>query len=187
MDELLASEASKYRAVWGDSQYREVSPGLRHLDGAIEWMDPHPRATFTDWGCGTGRVGAELYRRGFDVRLVDIAPNAYEGTLPFVVSSLWALPDSLGATDYGFCADVMEHIPPERVDDVLAGIARRTRIACFFQIALFHDHKFTKHGALHLSVLPPDWWEARLLAHFGFVESRMIKRKHILAIARRLT
>ena len=84
MDALLASEATKYRATWADPQYRVVSPGARHLAFALDWMQPDPYSSFTDWGCGTGRVAPELYSRDFDVRLVDIAANAYEGELPFV-------------------------------------------------------------------------------------------------------
>jgi len=184
MDALLDREATKYRATWADPQYRVVSPGARHLAFALDWMQPEPYSSFTDWGCGTGRVAAELCAREFDVRLVDIAANAYEGELPFVEACLWALADDLGPTDYGFCADVMEHIPTERVDDVLNGIARRTRRACFFQIALFHDHHFTSNGPLHLSVFPFEWWEDKLRAHFGEVEVKMVRRKHILAVCK---
>lgn len=184
MDALLASEATKYRATWADPQYRVVSPGARHLAFALDWMQPDPYSSFTDWGCGTGRAAAELYSRDFDVRLVDIAANAYEGELPFVEACLWALPDSLGPTDYGFCADVMEHIPTERVDDVLAGIASRTRRACFFQIALFHDNHFRNNGPLHLSVFPPEWWLDKITPHFGSIDLKLIRRKHALVLAR---
>lgn len=184
MDALLASEATKYRATWADPQYRVVSPGARHLAFALDWMQPDPYSSFTDWGCGTGRVASELYSRDFDVRLVDIAANAYEGELPFVEACLWSLPEDLGPTDYGFCADVMEHIPPERVDDVLSGIAHRTRKACFFQIALFHDHHFTGNGPLHLSVFPPEWWVDRIAPHFASLELKLIRRKHALVLVR---
>jgi len=180
--DLQTVERQKYRAVWEDAQYRVVSPGTRHLASALDWMRPEPGSSFTDWGCGTGRVADMLFDAGFEVRLVDIAGNAYVGALPFVEACLWALPDSMGPTDYGFCADVMEHIPTEHVDDVLAGIAARTREACYFQIALFDDHHFIKNGPLHLSVFPPEWWTERLGKHFAQVATRMVKRKHLLAV-----
>jgi hypothetical protein len=183
MDALLASEARKYRATWENPLYRAVSPGARHLSFALEWMRPEPYSSFTDWGCGTGAAATELHARDFDVRLVDIAANAYTGTLPFVEACLWALPESLVPTDYGFCADVMEHIPTERVDDVFAGIAARTFRACYFQIALFHDSYFTGHGPLHLSVFPAEWWMDKAAPHFGKVEFKLIRRKHILILA----
>jgi hypothetical protein len=179
---LSESEGAKYRAVWGNAQYRVVSPGTRHLQGAIQWMAPKHGASFTDWGCGTGRVAEELSELGFDVRLVDIAPNAYVGTLPFTQACLWELPESLEPTEYGFCADVMEHIPTEHVDGVFAGIAARTRKKCFFQIALFHDNYFRESGPLHLSVFPPEWWQDKIAKHYRHAEYRMVKRKHLLAV-----
>lgn len=179
--ETLEREAVKYRAVWEDKRYREVSPGMRHLDHALEWLKPAPGSTFTDWGCGTGRAADVLFERGFEVRLVDIAPNAYVGALPFTSACLWSLPDTLDATDYGFCADVMEHIPTEYVDDAFAGIAARTRKGCYFQIALFNDLHFTANGPLHLSVFPNDWWRDKIANHFSSAEFKMIKSKHLLA------
>lgn len=180
--DLLAQERDKYRTIWGDAQYRVVSPGARHLASAIEWMAPEPGATFTDWGCGTGRAADELFARGFDVRLVDLAGNAYVGALPFVEACLWDLPPEMPATEYGFCADVMEHIPTEHVDAVLAGIRLRTGRKCYFQIALFHDSHFTQAGPLHLSVFPGEWWEAKLMCHFDKIEVRKIRLKHLLVV-----
>lgn len=180
---LTMQERAKYRKTWENKLYREVSPGLRHLASALEWMKPEPGASFTDWGCGTGKAATELALQGFDVRLVDIAGNAYVGALPFVETCLWELPEDLGATDYGFCADVMEHIPTERVDDVLAGIAKRTREKCYFQIALFHDTYFTHAGPLHLSVFPGEWWMAKIEQHFKRSEYRKIRLKHLLVVA----
>ncbi|UOF79447.1 hypothetical protein [Caudoviricetes sp.] len=181
--DLLSREREKYSAVWGDPQYRVVSPGERHVLSAIDWMSPTPGSSFTDWGCGTGRAAETLHAHGFGVHLVDIAENAYRGSLPFTQACLWDMPEYLRVSDYGFCTDVMEHIPTEHVDDVLAGIATRTIFKCYFQIALFHDNHFTQNGPLHLSVFPPDWWREKLLAHFRNAEFRMIRHKHLLAVA----
>jgi hypothetical protein len=181
---LAEAEGQKYRAVWGNDRYRDIAPGMRYLDSALEWLKPTPGASFTDWGCGTGRAGEALADKGFAVRLVDIAPNAYRGTLPFTTACLWQLDGAaVPATDYGYCTDVMEHIPTEYVDDVLAGIAARTVAACYFQIALFEDHHYTQHGQLHLTVKPGEWWQEHLSRHFKAVEVRKIKLKHLLAVA----
>jgi hypothetical protein len=180
---LTEQERAKYRKTWEGKDYRVVSPGLRHLDGALEWMKPEPGASITDWGCGTGKAAHEMIKRGLNPRLVDIAGNAYVGALPFVETCLWELPEDMPATDYGFCADVMEHIPTERVDDVFAGIAKRTRRKCYFQIALFHDNHFTGAGPLHLSVFPGEWWQERIGKHFKRFEVRKIRLKHLLVVA----
>lgn len=180
---LREQEAAKYAAVWKNPQYREVSPGLRHLPSAMKWMQPEQGASITDWGSGSGQAADAMAAMGYAVRCVDIASNAYRGPLPFVEACLWELPASLDSTDYGFCTDVMEHIPTEHVDAVLDGIARRTEEKCYFQIALFEDHFYSAHGQLHLSVFPPEWWEQKLSRHFKGFEGRMIRRRHFLAVA----
>jgi hypothetical protein len=182
MSDLMQQERAKYQQAWALDAYRVVSPGMRHLDAALEWMRPEKGASITDWGTGSGKAAEAMLGRGYDVRLVDIAGNAYLGALPLIEACLWDLPADLPATDYGFCADVMEHIPTEQVDAVLDGIAKRTRKRCFFQIALFHDHHFTQNGPLHLSVFPAEWWMARLEQKFKRAEYRKIKLKHLLAV-----
>lgn len=179
-------EREKYSAVWDNPLYAVVSPGLRHLKGALEWMQPEEGASFTDWGSGSGQAADRLYEAGYHVRMVDIAANSYKGDkeIPLYVSCLWDLPEELPCSDYGICCDVMEHLPPERIDEVLRAIAKRTNKAVYFQIALFHDHTFTDNGPLHLSVFPIDWWKAKLLEHFTSAEFKTIRVKHILAVCK---
>lgn len=178
-----STERAKYQKIWGVDAYRVRSPGLRHLAGALEWMQPEPGSSFTDWGAGSGQAADALAAKGYSVRLVDIAANAYRGPLPFVEACLWELPDMV-ATDYGFCADVMEHLPPDKVGAVFDQIAARTKKAVYFQIALFDDTTYTEAGPLHLSVFPPEWWHEKLRASFASVEVQQIKHKHVLAVAK---
>lgn len=178
------TERDKYRSVWGLEEYRLRSPGLRHLKSALQWMQPPVGSSVTDWGAGSGQASDAMHEQGYKVRLVDIATNCYRGSLPLVEACLWELPESLEATDYGFCADVMEHIPTDHVDEVFRGIKDRTRVACYFQIALFDDRAFTHAGPLHLSVFPPEWWKARIEAVFSSAEYQQIRQKHLLVVAR---
>lgn len=177
------SEKAKYEATWEHDDYALRSPGLRHLKGALEWMQPDAGSSITDWGSGSGQAADALVAKGFNVRMVDIASNAYRGPHgPVIEACLWELPADLPATDYGFCADVMEHLPPDKVDEVFSQIAARTRNACYFQIALFDDMWYGRN--LHLSVFPPDWWKERIERAFGEVEYKMIRQIHLLAVAK---
>lgn len=176
-------EREKYLKVWENPQYRVVSPGLRHLAGALEWMKPEEGASITDWGSGSGQAADEMHRLGYQVRMVDIATNAYKGELPVIEACLWELPADLGPTDYSFCADVMEHLPPERVSEVFQAIAKRTGKKAYFQIALFHDNTFRHAGPLHLSVFPVEWWKEKVEAVFAKAEYQQIKTKHLLVVA----
>jgi len=185
MMHTIESERAKYQKIWDFKPYGDRSPGLRHLAGAMEWMQPASGSTITDWGSGSGQAADAMHEQGYRVRMVDIAPNAYRGkhSLEFVEACLWTLPDDLEPTDYGFCADVMEHLPPEFIDQTLGGIAARTRKKCYFQIALFDDRTFTHAGPLHLSVFEPEWWQAKICLFFRSAEFRRIQRKHLLVVA----
>lgn len=177
------SERAKYQKAWGIASYGDFSPGLHELAGALKWMRPEAGASITDWGSGSGKAADALVERGFRVRMVDIAANAYRGKYgPVIEACLWELPE-MAATDHGYCADVMEHIPPERVDAVLAGIAQRTAKSVFFQIALYHDRFGAQVGApLHLSVFPPEWWRERLGKYFARVDTLQVRNKNLLAL-----
>ena len=177
-----ATEREKYVATWEHDDYAVRSPGLRHLPGALEWMKPKEGASITDWGSGSGQAADAMIGMGFDVRMVDIAANAYRGKHgPVIEACLWELPEDMPATDYGFCADVMEHLPPEHLDAAFRGMARCTRKAIYFQIALFPDMWYGRN--LHLSLFPPEWWEEKILEHFPRAEFKRVKQRHILAVA----
>lgn len=180
VDELIESEREKYERMWSLESYGERSPGMRHLDDALSRLMPSPGATIVDLGCGTGRVSAALKAKGFDVTAVDIAANAateFDG--PYVVACLWDLPQSLEQFDYGFCADVMEHIPTARVDDALWNIAIHAQTT-YFQIANFICHEGDAIGQhLHLTVKPIGWWEAKLNQFFTIEQSSKQPKHHI--------
>lgn len=182
VDDLTYQEREKYQKMWGFDSYRERSPGMRFLDDALERMKMEPGASVIDLGCGTGRVSKALKEMGFDVTALDIAKNActeFHG--PFIEACLWELEDSIPNFDYGFCADVLEHLPTDRVSESLKCIAAHTG-KCYFQIANFHCHEGKKIGeALHLTVKSVGWWKDALERHFKTVNIEA-KPKHHIAV-----
>lgn len=168
MDNAL-KEKQKYEAMWSRSEYRERSPGLRMAQMAYDWMNPE--GTMIDLGCGTGRAAAFFAERDIDVTGFDIADNAmtdFDGK--FISGCLWDMPD-MPVFDYGFCADVMEHLPPEHIDDAFRCIHRVIDKEVFFQIALFECHMGDVIGEhLHLTVKPHKWWIDKLNLFFSKVE-----------------
>jgi SAM-dependent methyltransferase len=178
-----AIEKAKYRKMWEFDSYRERSPGLRFIDDALARMKPEPGASIIDLGCGTGRVSNHLKQLGYNVTALDIAANActeFDG--PFIESCIWEIGD-IGQFDYGFCADVMEHLPTEQIDKTLECIKAHVG-TCYFQIANFYCHEGDKIGeSLHLTVKPCDWWEVVLKRHFSSV-SITAEPKHHIAVCR---
>lgn len=174
-DRLELLEREKYTRVWGSfPKYREVAPGASVAPYAWYHFGSPASGTLIDFGCGTGKAAEYFQRRGLDVTGVDIAANCLNPevfSVPLVVACLWALPSTLKAK-FGFCTDVLEHIPPERVDAVLAGIAASCQSQAYFQIATFEDRFGTVVGEpLHLTVRPPLWWYAQLGVHWPHVQA----------------
>lgn len=182
-DILSEKERVKYEKMWDLPKYSERSPGMRFLEDGLRRLQPTPGASFVDLGCGTGRVSKTLSDMGFKVTAVDIAANAgkeFDG--PFVQSCLWELPESLGVFDYGYCADVLEHLPTERVPDTLIAISKHVR-CCYFQIANFVCHEGDEIGEhLHLTVKPVDWWKETLQQHFVKVEIEAAPKHHLAVV-----
>lgn len=159
------TERDKYRLMWQFDTYREVAPGELVVD-AFEAV-AKPDGLVIDFGCGTGRAGLELHKRGYPVLLIDFADNCRDHealVLPFLEWDLTRPCPARGKV--GLCTDVMEHIPPEDVDKVLANIFQAVPRA-FFQISTIDDVcGAIMHAPLHLSVHPHSWWREKL-RHFG--------------------
>jgi len=124
-------------------------------------MSMKPGDSLVDYGCGTGRALRHFSGWGLSVTGVDIAENCLEENVAFVRACLWDLPEL--SSKWAYCTDVMEHIPEERIDDVLSGIAERSQ-AAYFQIATTKDASgpLIIGEPLHLTVKAMDWWYDRL-------------------------
>lgn len=176
---LAANEADKYDKVWAEPAYSAFSPGYDAVPVAMKALGIPKRTSsvsarfvsIADFGCGRG-VAAE--RMGLEYRTfpigVDISQVATRGApIPVILAPLWATPGF--TVNCGFCCDVMEHIPPSMVHDVLKNIAMRVEGSVYFQIALFEDHfgPALLGQPLHLTVMPARWWMEQLVAYWSEV------------------
>lgn len=160
------TEKEKYEEMWKHKEYREFSPGEKVIATFFDVVKPSPGSSIIDFGCGTGRAAVLLDKYGLNVTAVDFVPNALEiQSLKFVQADL---SDLIPITsEYGFCTDVMEHIPPDKVDQTLRNIMRASG-RVFFQISLVPDSMGLLIGHhLHLSVHTYEWWIAKFI-ELGF-------------------
>lgn len=163
----MLTEKDKYRLIWQHESYRNFSPGEHAADTFLEVAKPNGR--IVDFGCGTGRAAVKMASLGHDVLLVDFADNCRDHeaiALPFLE---WDLTRPFTFTaPYGFCTDVMEHIPPQDVDTVLCNIMGAAN-RVFFQISTVPDQFGALiHQTLHLTVRPAEWW-LDTIERLGFV------------------
>lgn len=193
------TERRKYERVWSEiPDYRVNSPGEQMLMPWLKIVKPKPHATIIDFGCGCGRAPMVMGLMGFRVTMVDIADNCLDpdvrelvdrGQMTFHSFDFSApLPGKEFrdwgnlAADHGYCCDVMEHIPPERVDDTIANI-----LACvsdaFFLVNFHEDHFGADIGdTLHLTVRPFSWWRDKFREHGTLIEARDLVGKGIFRV-----
>jgi ubiquinone/menaquinone biosynthesis C-methylase UbiE len=164
------NEESKYESAWKTGLEQNSRTALPFAEFIAKM---NYKGSMLDLGCGNGLVVSCLHSKGCDIRGVDITLAGLDmeyrhygnGILPgpppsrelFVKAPLWDLPFEDGEFDFTFSCDVLEHIPPDKVGEVLKEICRVSKQRTYHIIATF------KHLDLHPTVQPISWW----LQQFG--------------------
>lgn len=168
---LVEREREKYQEIWSRENYAGFAPGEHFVDLVIEVFGIQPGDELIDYGCGSGKAATMFERRDIKTTGIDFAMNCVQpgaNFSTFLVACLWDLPDV--QSDWAYCTDVMEHIPSEKVNDVLRGIADRTRKGAFFNIATRDDVMGGMIGKrLHMTVITAQAW-LDLLSQYWTVE-----------------
>lgn len=89
-----------------------------------------------------------------------------------------ALPASAGIV---VCTDVLEHIEPACLDEVINHMRALMRVAGYFVIATRPDEsKLLSDGRNpHLIIKPGDWWRSRLSSAFNITKWSEIQGQEI--------
>ena len=166
-------EKEIYEKLWAMEGYRKYSPGENAVSTFLSQAKPPLGAGVIDFGCGSGRAGLLLAfpppaGANMDVTLLDFTSNcldedippileAQSHTLRFVQADL-TVPHLSVSAAYGFCVDVLEHIPENKIDTVINNCLMSAQ-HCFFQICIVPDSFGSTVGHdLHLTVKPFSWW-----------------------------
>lgn len=131
--------------------------GFRHTDKILELAKKYQIESgenILDYGCGKSSLARNLW---FDIREYDPAIKKFSNTP--------------SQADLIVCTDVLEHIEPEYIDNVLKHIFNLMNKAGFFTIALDKARKNLPDGRnAHLLVKPPIWWFEKLDQYFEIME-----------------
>lgn len=159
MDKQLISD--EYRELNRELHQRNDNFGKRGSD-FVETLVPlcaeYETTDVLDYGCGKGELNLHT---PFAIKMYDPAVRKHED-----------LPEP---ADIVACLDVMEHVEPEHIDDVLSHVESLTKKAAIFGIALIPAKKTLADGRnAHISLYPQEWWLEKLKEHFTIVKHQML-------------
>jgi len=128
-----------------------------------------------DYGAGKGRLGPALAEQL--KRPVNVHP--YDPAVPE-----WAAAPA--PCRFVACIDVLEHIEPERIDNVLDDLQRVTTGIGVFTVHTGPAVKVLADGRnAHLIQQPPEWWLPRLKARFDVMAVNPLPQGFWVVVARR--
>ena len=158
-------------------RYRELNKDL-HARGAYgqhgdKWIEVvnglierFKADTVLDYGCGQGSLGRAL---GKSIAEYDPAIEGKQN-LPM-------------PADLVVCTDVIEHIEPELINDVLDHLYSLTKKCLFAVIATRPAQKFLSDGRnAHLIVEPWEWWQRKIWVRFDVEQQRLEPGEVILVL-----
>lgn len=117
----------------------------------IEIANRYDVRSILDYGAGQGTLGRDLRAAGFDCR-------EYDPAIPHMA-------DAPEFADMVTCTDVLEHIEPDKLDNVLAHIRQLARKVAFLVVACRPANKLLPNGGnAHLIIERKEWWHDRIQA-----------------------
>lgn len=135
------------------------------LGGLAPFIREWNTDTVLDYGAGAGSFKRNLHRVELDhINVIEYEPGIPEKSNP---------PQP---QNYVICIDVLEHIEPELIDNVLADLDRVTLKEGIFSIDLGPANRILPDGRnAHLLIKPKEWWQEKLekywtVKEFGTVE-----------------
>jgi hypothetical protein len=128
-----------------------------------------------DYGAGKGRLATNLPR--FISR--ELRMHLYDPAIP-----QWANPPK--PCRFVACIDVLEHIEPDLIDNVLDDLQRVTLATGLFTVHTGPAVKVLRDGRnAHLIQQPSLWWLPRLLSRFELIAFQRMKRGFWVLVERR--
>ena len=125
-------------------------------------IEQHKPASVLDYGAGKGHFGEVLFKTGYRGTYIPYDPG-----IPY-----WSKrPDPAPLV---ICIDVLEHIEPDCLEDVLDDLRRVTTERGVFSIHILPAKKTLPDGRnAHLTQQPVEWWREKLARRFDIVWEHM--------------
>jgi len=149
-------DEQKY-GLWGDHDLELINRAV----GGLYHQVRRP-LSFMDYGAGNGSLGLEVEKFYRSVSVTNYDP----------FHPKWRDNPEPGIHDVVNCADVMEHVEGQCVDNTISYIADHCRYVAVFSIALEEAKKELPDGRnAHITLKPVKWWMDRISRKFHVVEA----------------
>lgn len=115
-----------------------------------------------DYGCGRGDFKNIVESKlGNKYEIYEYEPGIKEKT------------DKPNPANMVICIDVLEHIEPELIDNVLDDLQRLVKKIGYFTICLAKALQYLPDGRnAHLIVEPREWWKSKLQSRFKIINEQ---------------
>jgi hypothetical protein len=132
--------------------------GYRWIDHIKLIVDVHKVESMLDYGCGQSTLW-RAFKDKYPKRAAKIKYTEYDPCIP----KKDVIPE--GVFDLVACTDVLEHVEPAYLENVIEHIVSLTGRVMFLNIAIKPADKVLADGRnAHLIVKPAIWWERQLSA-----------------------
>lgn len=129
--------------------------GYKWLPVVTKMVEHHGIKTLLDYGCGKGTLKRK-YPGKLDIR-------EYDPAIPEKAS----MPEPAQLV---VCTDVLEHIEPDLLDNIISHIESVTEVMVLFGIATRPSDKYYSDGSnVHVIIEDDYFWRNKLLEHFSKV------------------
>lgn len=148
--------------------------GYKHLHDVLAFAQKHACASVLDYGCGKGTLAAHAKR------ISPLPFTNYDPALP-------AFAAEPAPADLVVCTDVLEHIEPLCLSDVLDHLASLTNKAFYFQIACREAKRLLSDGTnAHKLVKDPYFWLESIRLRFDVTDFRAIPGHSVVIAGTRM-
>lgn len=119
-------------------------------------MDKLEVTHLLDYGCGSNLSLMKTLKVGHKFKYQAYDPCVERFSAPPVPAEMVV------------CLDVLEHIEPDCIDDVLDHLQEMTEAVGVFTVCTVAAHKTLPDGRnAHLLQMPPEWWLPRIMCRFN--------------------
>lgn len=156
-DSVALKEKDKYADLWSNQNYKPsqtqgmIAQAL--LTGGFTQGD------ILEFGCGNGAAVEMLISKGLNVQGMDVtlAGLVENRNGHYTEAALWDLPFGDKNFDMTYSTDVLEHLPPDKIEAAIKEILRVSKRITVHIIATFSCEMYGQE--LHLTQQPIKWWK----------------------------